>query len=115
VSGPHGLDLDLATRRAWVACDGGAVVALDLASGQELGQVPIAGGPDAIWFNPRRKRLYVAMAEPGVVEVVDTQELAVVQRVNTESGAHTTAFDAARQRLYVFLPTACRAAVYEEL
>jgi DNA-binding beta-propeller fold protein YncE len=115
VSGPHGLDLDLATRRALVACDGGAVVALDLTSGQELGQISIAGGPDAIWFNPRRNRLYVALAEPGVVEVVDTQELAVVQWVETEAGAHTTAFDAARQRLYVFLPSSCRAAVYEEV
>jgi DNA-binding beta-propeller fold protein YncE len=114
VSGPHGLDLDLAGGRALVACDGGAVVALDLASGQELVQVPIAGGPDAIWFNPHRKRLYVAIAEPGVVQVVDTQAMVVVQQVETERDAHTTAFDAARQRLYVFLPSSCRAAVYEE-
>jgi DNA-binding beta-propeller fold protein YncE len=108
------MDLDLAGRRAMVACDGGAVVALDLASGQELGQVPIAGAPDAIWFNPQRKRLYVAIAEPGIVEVVDTQAMVVVQQVETERDAHTTAFDVARQRLYVFLPSSCRAAVYEE-
>jgi DNA-binding beta-propeller fold protein YncE len=115
VSGPHGLDLDLASGRALVACDGGAVVALDLASGQELGQVPIAGGPDAIWFNPQRRLLYVAIAEPGVVEVVDTQAMVITQQVETERDAHTTAFDAARQRLYVFLPSLCRAAVYEEV
>jgi DNA-binding beta-propeller fold protein YncE len=115
VSGPHGMDLDLAGGRALVACDGGAVVALDLASGQELGQVPIAGGPDAIWFNSLRKRLYVAIAEPGVVDVVDTAAMVVVQQVETERDAHTTAFDAARQRLYVFLPSSRRAAVYEEV
>jgi hypothetical protein len=91
------------------------VVALDLASGQELGQVPIAGGPDAIWFNPHRKRLYVAIAEPGVVDVVDTVAMAVVQQVETERDAHTNAFDADRQRLYAFLPSSCPAAVYEEI
>jgi DNA-binding beta-propeller fold protein YncE len=115
VSGPHGLDLDPATRRALIACDGGAVVALDLATGQELGQVPIAGGPDAIWFNRHRKRLYVAIAEPGVVDVVDIEAMVVVQQVETERDAHTTAFDAARQRLYVFLPSSCQAAIYEEM
>jgi DNA-binding beta-propeller fold protein YncE len=115
VSGPHGLDLDLAGRRALVACDGGAVVALDLASGRELAQVRIAGGPDAIWYNARRERLYVAIAAPGVVEVVDMRAMAVVQQVETEREAHTTAFDAARQRLYVFLPSSCRAAVFEEV
>jgi DNA-binding beta-propeller fold protein YncE len=115
VSGPHGLDLDVAGGCALVACDGGAVVVLDLASGQEVGQVPIAGGPDALWFNPHRKRLYVAIAEPGVVDVVDTEAMVVAQQVETERDAHTTALDAGRQRLYVFLPSSCRAAVYEEV
>jgi DNA-binding beta-propeller fold protein YncE len=114
-SGPHGMDLDLVGGRAFVACDGGAVVTLDLANGQELAQVPIAGGPDAIWYTPRRQRLYVAIGDPGMVEVVDTQAMVIIQQVETERGAHTTAFDAARQRLFVFLPDSCRAAVYEEV
>jgi DNA-binding beta-propeller fold protein YncE len=109
------MDLDLAGGRAFVACDGGAVVALDRTSGQELAQVPIAGGPDAIWYNPHRQRLYVAIGDPGIVEVVDTQAIVIIQQVETERGAHTIAFDAARQRLFVFLPDSCRAAVYEEV
>jgi DNA-binding beta-propeller fold protein YncE len=113
--GPHGLDLDRTGGRAFVACDDGSVVALDLASGREMARTSIAGGPDAIWYNPRRERLYVAIAEPGVVDVVDTRAMAVTQQVVTEPGAHTTAYDDARQRLYVFLPGACRAAVYEEV
>ena len=114
-AGPHGMDLDRTGRRAFVACDGGMVVALDLATGQEVARAAIAGVPDAIWFNPRRQRLYVAIGEPGVVDVVDTQAMAVVQRLETEAEAHTTAYDDARQRLYVFLPQTCRAAVYEEV
>ena len=34
--------------------------------------------------------------------------------VETEEGAHTTAFDPIRQQLYVFLPSSCQAAVYRE-
>ena len=112
--GPHGLDLDPARGRAFVACDGGKVLALDLETGRELAGVAIAGEPDAIWYNPGRSHLYVAIGQPGVLDVIDTARMAVVQEVATEAGAHTTAFDRTRQRLYVFLPRTGRAAVYEE-
>jgi hypothetical protein len=36
------------------------------------------------------------------------------EEIMTERGAHTTAFDPDRQRLYVFLPATCRIAVYDE-
>ena len=114
-SGPHGLDLDVAGGRAFVACDGGAVCVLDVASGQERDSVPISGQPDAIWYNPRRRRLlYVAIGSPGVVDVIDTVAMRRCQQVVTGEGAHTTAFDALRQRLAVFLPGTCRAAIYQE-
>jgi DNA-binding beta-propeller fold protein YncE len=118
--GPHGLDLDQQGRRAFVACDGGTVVTLDLASGREQARVRIAGTPDAIWHNHQRGRLYVAIAHlgtldeaPGVINVVNTHSMTVQEQIPTEVGAHTTAFDALRQRLYVFLPS-CRVAVYGE-
>jgi DNA-binding beta-propeller fold protein YncE len=114
-AGPHGLDLDAERGRALVACDEGRVVALDLETGRELAGVAIAGEPDAIWHNPDRSRLYVAIGHPGVVDVVDTREMALAQECATEAGAHTTAFDRARQLLYVFLPRSGRAAVYKEV
>ena len=112
-AGPHGLDLDLAGGRAFVASDGGAVSVLDLSNGAEVASVPIAGQPDAIWYNAARDLLYVAIGEPGLVEVIDTAAMRSRERIVTEPGAHTTAFDAARQRLVVFLPGTCRAAIYE--
>ena len=114
-AGPHGLDLDVDRRRVLVACDEGRVVALDMGTGRELAGVAIAGEPDAIWHNPDRSRLYVAIGHPGVVGVVDTGEMTLAQECPTEAGAHTTAFDRARQRLYVFLPQSGRAAVYQEV
>jgi DNA-binding beta-propeller fold protein YncE len=112
--GPHGLDLDVDEGRAFVACDAGVVVALDLETGRELGQVAIAGAPDAIWCNAARDRLYVAIEDPGVVDVINTRSLTLEEEIATEPGAHTTAFDPDRQRLYVFLPVSCRVAVYSE-
>jgi DNA-binding beta-propeller fold protein YncE len=113
-AGPHGLDLDTDGERAFVACDAGVVAALDLEDGREARQVRIAGAPDAIWYNAQAKRLYVAIEDPGVVDVINTQTMAREEQIVTERGAHTTAFDPDRQRLYVFLPTSCRAAIYDE-
>ena len=113
-AGPHGLDLDVEGSRAFVACDAGVVVALDLDDGRELGHTPIAGAPDAIWYNARSGRLNVAIEDPGVVDVINTHTMTLEEEIATERGAHTTAFDLDRQRLYVFLPTSCRVAVYDE-
>jgi DNA-binding beta-propeller fold protein YncE len=112
-AGPHGLDLDQEGRHAFVACDGGKVVDVDLTTGRETAAVPISGVPDAIWHNHYLGRLYVAIARPGLVEVVNTAAMTIDEQIPTEVGAHTTAYDAARQRLYVFLPS-CQVAVYEE-
>jgi DNA-binding beta-propeller fold protein YncE len=113
-AGPHGLDLDVQGRRAMVACDGARVSVLDLGSGKELAQVPIAGTPDAIWYNAERRLLYVAIGDPGLVDVIDTASMTRPEQVVTEAGAHTTAFDHARQQLAVFLPGSCRIALYRE-
>ncbi len=112
-AGPHGLDLGQDGHQAFVACDGGSMVTLDSSTGSELAQVSIAGAPDAIWHNHRLGRLYVAIEDPGLIDVVNTATMTVEEQIQTEPGAHTTAFDALRQRLYVFLPS-CRVAVYEE-
>ena len=47
--------------------------------------------------------------------MIDTQRMALIDSIRTEQGAKTSAFDPGRERLYVFLPATCRAAVYEEV
>ena len=113
-AGPHGLDLDLDGRRAFVAADGGSVLALDLASGSELAAASITGVLDAIWYNAERRLVYVAIGEPGLVDVIDIATMTWREQLTTGAGAHTTAFDRRRQRLAVFLPAACRVALYHE-
>lgn len=111
-AGPHGLDLDVATRRLFCACDGGQLVQIDADSGAIMGQARMGGVPDVIFFNAARRRLYVAIGDPGVIEVFDTESLHAVETVATEAGAHTLAFDAIASTVYAFLPATHRAAVY---
>src|SRR6266487_4082706 len=92
-----------------------AVVAMvDLATDRKIADVSIAGEPDAIWYSSATDRLYVAIGDPGLVQVIDGNTLSVVDELKTEKGAHTTAFDGQRSRLYVFLPISCQALVCAE-
>jgi len=47
-----------------------------------------------------------------VIDVFDTQTMRRIETVATEKGAHTIAFDAARNKVYAFLPQTHRGSVY---
>jgi DNA-binding beta-propeller fold protein YncE len=110
--GPHGLDLDPATSRLFCACDAGILFAIDAASGRVLHDVPLSGAPDVIFLNPRTGHLYVAIGDPGVVDVIDIAAMRQKEVVPTEAGAHTLALDRKRSKVYAFLPRSHRAAVF---
>lgn len=112
-AGPHGLDFDRATHRLFCACDAGTLVTLDARSGKILNAGPLSGGPDVISFNRQRRHLYVAIGNPGVIDVFSTSPMEKLATIETEAGAHTTALSLAGDRLYVFLPNTHRAAIYE--
>jgi DNA-binding beta-propeller fold protein YncE len=110
--GPHGLDLDPATNRLFCACDAGKLFALDAASGKILLEADLSGTPDVIFFNATRKHLYVAVGDPGVIDLFETDSLKRIETIPTEKGAHTLGFDAKRNKLYAFLPESHSANVY---
>ena len=112
VAGPHGLDLDMERRRLFCACDAKKLIVLDVASGAVLHEQDLSGAPDVIFFNATRRKLYVAIGDPGVIDVFDTESMRRVEVISTEKGAHTIGFDADRQKIYAFLPQTHRAAVY---
>ena len=111
-AGPHGLGLDPATGRLLCACDAGVLFAIDAASGVVLGEVPLSGVPDVVFLHPQSRRLYVAIGDPGVIDVVDTGTMRQLEAVQTEAGAHTFALDQKRNKVYAFLPQSHRAAVF---
>ena len=86
--GPHGLDFDAATGRLLCACDAGVLIAIDAASGRVLGDVPLSGPPDVIFLHQQSGRLYVAIGEPGVIDVIDIGQCAV-RRWCRRKRAHT--------------------------
>jgi DNA-binding beta-propeller fold protein YncE len=110
--GPHGLWLHAG--RLFCAADGGALVVLDRDAGAVIATLPLPGVPDVVMLDAATSRAYVAIGDPGVVCSFDTNKLEPLETVETEHGAHTTAWDPSDRRLYVFCPGASGAAVYEE-
>jgi DNA-binding beta-propeller fold protein YncE len=113
-TGPHGLDLDVEAQRLFCACDAKRLICLDVRSGEVSHDLSLSGAPDVIFFNAERGRLYVAIGDPGLIDVVDTQGMRLVETIQTEAGAHTIGFDAQRNKIYAFLPGTHRAAVYRD-
>jgi len=114
VDGPHGIDIDEETGIAYIACDRGGLVSVDIEERKVLGKVDIYPNPDVAWLNIRKKLLYVACSRPGAVQVVDVREMRVVEEVPTEEGAHTFSFDQRAQTLHAYLPKSCKVAFYKE-
>lgn len=112
--GPHGLDLDAATHRLFCACDDGALVVLDSRAGIELARAELAGAPDVIFLNRDRRHLYVAIGDPGLIEVFETDGMRRVEVIRTEAGAHTLGFDQTHHTVYAFLPDSHRALVFQD-
>ncbi len=110
--GPHGLWLDRG--RLFCAADGGSLVVLEAASGEVLASLPLAGVPDVVMHDAERRRLHVAIGEPGLVCSFDSDRLVARGTVETERGAHTTCWEPVSRCLYVFCPERCGAAVYED-
>jgi hypothetical protein len=102
-NGAHGLDIDHRTGLLYVACDDGTLVELDTVAGEVRGQWPLAGGPDATFFNPTSGLVHVAIGDPGLVQSIDPRTGNSTQLM-TALGAHTTALVAPDQ-LYVFSPS----------
>ena len=87
--GNHGLLIDSASRRAFIACEGNdRLIVIDLRTGAALGQFPVAKDPDVLAFDAQRQKLYVA-GESGEVS-----EFSVTGNGVQKSGEGFFAFNA---------------------
>jgi hypothetical protein len=100
--GAHGMDIDHVRYVLYVACDDGALVEVDIRMGKVQRQWPLAGGPDATFFNPESGLVHVAIADPGLIETIDPRT-GPIDKVSTAKGAKTTAL-VTPDRLYVLSP-----------
>lgn len=102
--GPHGLEQSTDGRSLYCACDGRQLLSVEIPSGAVRLRGELAGPPDVLWLNPRRGHLYVAIGDPGVLQVFRTEPWAAVETVETGPGAHTCTVDSARNEVYSLLP-----------
>jgi len=100
--GAHGVYVDAPTRRAFVACEDNARLAVvDLDHDRQTGIESVGGDPDVLAFDPGISRLYVA-AETGVVSVFDVAGGAVhkLGEGRLAARAHTVAVDPRTHRVF---------------
>jgi DNA-binding beta-propeller fold protein YncE len=93
--GAHGVSVDAPSRRAFVACENNARLAIiDLAARRQLATEAVGSDPDVLAFDPGLGRLYVA-AESGVVTAfaVDGQGVRKLGAGRLAAKAHTVAVD----------------------
>jgi len=113
--GPHGLEIDPSGRRLLCACDEGKLVSIDSGSGKVLGILDLSGPPDVVFLSQSLAHLYVAIGDPGVIDVVDIGAWKTVETAPTGRGAHTIALDGESNRVYAFLPETHRARVFQDV
>ncbi|MEA2986112.1 MAG: hypothetical protein QOD94_2366 [Alphaproteobacteria bacterium] len=100
--GAHGMDINHGADLLYVACDGGSLVEIDSQAGTIRREWPLAGVPDATFFNPASGLVHVAISDPGLIESIDPAA-GRNTRFATARGAKTTAL-IVPDRLYVFSP-----------
>jgi len=77
-----------------------------------LSEHAISGVPDVVFHNAAFRHLYVAIGDPGVLDVFDTETLRRLESVPTERGAPPrSASTQPATPCYAFLPDTHRAAV----
>jgi DNA-binding beta-propeller fold protein YncE len=102
---PMALDED--GHRLFVGCRRPAkVLVYDTTTGKETGAFDIVGDTDDIFYDAKRKRLYVAGGE-GFIDVLDARQTGSLTRlahVATAAGARTALLLPAEDRLYLAVP-----------
>ena len=100
--GPTGLAYAPAADRLVASCDKVAAV-VDPASGKMVDTLVVGDGPDAVVYDPVRKRLFVTAGQSGELDVIDASgpKLKVVQVLKTQVSGRTGTVDPKTGNLYL--------------
>ena len=101
--GNHGMALDPAHHRAFLACEGNELMTVfDLDKHLPIAFLPLAGGPDVIKFDPGLDRIYVACYS-GAVSVFhqdDPEHYRKLEDFRVQHAVHSLAVDVKTHRVY---------------
>ena len=99
--------LDEPNHRLFSACRRPArLLVLDTQSGRILAEVPIAADADDLYYDARRKRIYVSCGEGfvDVIEQIDPDQYRPLEKIPTAVGARTSLFSSELDVLAVAVP-----------
>jgi DNA-binding beta-propeller fold protein YncE len=101
-NGNHGLLIDSASRRAFIACEGNdRLIVIDLRTGAPLAQFPVAKDPDVLAFDAQRQKLYVAGESGEVSEfTVSSSGISKTGESFLARNAHVVAVQPATHEIY---------------
>lgn len=106
-SGNFPMALDETNRRLFVGCrDPAKLIVLDTGSGAVVASVNIAGDPDDIFYDAKRRRLYVVCGAGSVniIEQANPNIYKLTAKIPTASGARTGFFAPEQDSLFVAVP-----------
>jgi hypothetical protein len=101
------LAIDEADHLLYVGCRKPAkLVVVDTESGDEVAELPIADDVDDVWYDAKRKQLYMSCGGGALIVARkggrDSYE--EIARIETPKGARTSLFDPESGRLYLLVP-----------
>lgn len=111
--GPHGLDIDSKAGYLYCACDDGTLITLDINAEKIISKIKLSGAPDVIFLSSKLNELYVAIGEPGVIDIFDTRKMQLRETIKTEVGTHTIGYSWHPEKVYAFFPNTHKASVYK--
>jgi DNA-binding beta-propeller fold protein YncE len=105
--GNYPMALDEANHRMFVGCRRPAkAVVFDTVSGTQIAAIDIVGDTDDVFYDGRRKRLYVSGGD-GFIDVIQDQgsnQFARAGHIATAAGARTALYVPDQSRLYLAVP-----------
>jgi DNA-binding beta-propeller fold protein YncE len=85
-------------------CDNGVLKVLDERASRVVASIPVGEGADAVMFDSKRRRAFVASADAGTLSVVavrSAHDVSVVQTLSTQPGTRLGAVDVESGRVYL--------------
>src|SRR5438094_10253490 len=99
--------LDDANHRLFIGCRmPSKLVVLDTESGNVVAGIEISGDPDDVFYDNKRRRIYVicGAGKIDIIEQTDPNTYAASSKVDTADGARTALFVSERDTLFVAVP-----------
>ena len=100
------MGFDRARHRLFIGCEPGKLAVLDSSSGKQVAVLDIAPEPDGVWYDAKRRCIYISCGEGSldVVRQVNADHYEFAGRVPTAKGAATSLFVPELEEVFVAVP-----------